>query len=132
MKPLYMVFGLWVLVGCFLSGECHRAPRRHPDRRRTQASSTHQPNSYSPASTPQPNPNHVQSGVPPCLATSSGTLEPSSYTLDIPGIQIILQPPPIFIEIPGSISNVVSDPSPQRNPPNQTPPTVKANTNEDQ
>uniref|UniRef100_A0A8I6AGJ4 Submaxillary gland androgen regulated protein 3A n=1 Tax=Rattus norvegicus TaxID=10116 RepID=A0A8I6AGJ4_RAT len=34
MKPLYLVFGLWVLIGCFLSGECHRGPRGHDPRRR--------------------------------------------------------------------------------------------------
>ncbi|XP_034365332.1 submaxillary gland androgen-regulated protein 3A [Arvicanthis niloticus] len=32
MKPLCLVFGLWVLTGCFLSSECHRSPRRHDPR----------------------------------------------------------------------------------------------------
>ncbi|XP_059130609.1 submaxillary gland androgen-regulated protein 3A-like [Peromyscus eremicus] len=33
MKPLYLVLGLWVFGGCFLSAECHRGPRRQRDLR---------------------------------------------------------------------------------------------------
>nr|CAA50638.1 msg3 [Mus musculus] len=32
MKPLNLVLGLCILVGCFLSCECHRGPRRHDPR----------------------------------------------------------------------------------------------------
>ena len=115
-----MVFGLWVLMGCFLSGECHRAPRGQRDRRRTQAFSTHPHHDHL---YPQPNPNTVQ-----CVSISSGSREPGSFSLNIPGIQIIIQPPDPDLELPGPLSDGCSDPSPQRNPPTQTPPTVKANT----
>ncbi|XP_059130748.1 submaxillary gland androgen-regulated protein 3A-like [Peromyscus eremicus] len=33
MKPLYLVLGLWILGGCFLSGECHRGPGGRHDPR---------------------------------------------------------------------------------------------------
>nr|XP_048284139.1 submaxillary gland androgen-regulated protein 2-like [Myodes glareolus] len=34
MKQLYLFLVLWVLGGCFLSGECHRGPRRRHETRR--------------------------------------------------------------------------------------------------
>ncbi|EDL88507.1 rCG60471 [Rattus norvegicus] len=124
MKSLYLIFGLWILIGCFQSGEGVRGPRRQHNPRRQQ----------DPSTLPhylglQPDPNGGQIGV----------------TITIP---LNLQPPRVLVNLPGFITGpplvvqgtteyqyqwqlTAPDPTPLSNPPTQLHSTEQANTKTD-
>uniref|UniRef100_A0A8C8URR9 Uncharacterized protein n=1 Tax=Peromyscus maniculatus bairdii TaxID=230844 RepID=A0A8C8URR9_PERMB len=64
MKPLYLVLGLWVLRGCFLSGQCHRGPRRQ-----------HDPRGWPPPPPPSNPPPTPPSSTPPPTTTPPTTTQ---------------------------------------------------------
>ncbi|XP_052055640.1 protein cappuccino-like [Apodemus sylvaticus] len=115
MKPLSLVFGLWVLVGCFLSCECHRGHRRHDPR--------------GPFPPPPP--------PPPPFGPGYGRLPPPRPPPSFgPGYGLPPRPPPPVIFYPPYIpappnaippTNPPLQPPPS-NPPTQPPPTVQGNT----
>uniref|UniRef100_A0A8I6AT01 SMR1 protein-like n=1 Tax=Rattus norvegicus TaxID=10116 RepID=A0A8I6AT01_RAT len=124
MKPLYLIFGLWILIVCF-PGEGDRGQRRQHNPRRQQDPSTL--------------PHHL------CLQPNGVQMR---LTRNLPPSTITVDPPPFLVCIPGFISGAVfnqlgtteyhyqcqltaPDPRSLSNPPNQLHTTEQANTKTD-
>ncbi|XP_032746340.1 SMR1 protein-like [Rattus rattus] len=124
MKSLYLVFGLWILIGCFQSGEGDRGPRRQHNPRRRQAPSTLR--HYLGL---QPDPNSVQMRA---TITIPVILQPPDVIVNIP---IIITGPPLVLqrtsEYQYQCQLTAPDPRPLSNPPTQLHSTEQANTKTD-
>ncbi|NP_942024.1 variable coding sequence A2 precursor [Rattus norvegicus] len=82
MKSLYLIFGLWILIGCFQSGEGVRGPRRQHNPRRPQDLSTLRRYFCL-----QSDPNGVQMEETTSIPL---TIQPPSRIIDLPGILTII------------------------------------------
>ncbi|XP_052055722.1 submaxillary gland androgen-regulated protein 3A-like [Apodemus sylvaticus] len=142
MKPLYLVFDLWILTGCFLSGECHRGPRGQHEPRGPLTPSTPPPHLH-----PQLDHNTEQNDLPPDTPPREILSQTSSIFVYVTVLflgPIYSQPPPpppppipspplgfhpSYIQTsphPIPPHNVPAQ-TPPSNPPTQPPPTVQAN-----
>ncbi|EDL05370.1 mCG17774, isoform CRA_d, partial [Mus musculus] len=84
MKPLCLVFGLCVLIGCFLSSECQRGFRGQHDPTRPLSPSNPSSHFY-----PQPDPNRVQISQPDNIPIFMFE-QPHSLNICVP-------PPPLYL-----------------------------------
>ncbi|XP_032746356.1 SMR1 protein-like [Rattus rattus] len=121
MKSLYLIFGLWILIGCFQSGEGKRGPRRQ-----------HNPRKQDPSTLRhylclQSDPNGVQMEETTSIPL---TIQPPNRIVDLPGIVSISS-----VDQLGTIEYhcqlIAPDPRRLSHPPTQLYSTEQANTKTD-